>query len=82
MIEMNRLHSLEQIESERARLERKAHKQEQALNTELQSLRTTWQARWAKVQRFGNIMSLIMPKVGQGTIALTLLSRIVKHFRR
>lgn len=82
MIEMNSLHSLEQIESERVRLERKARKQEQALSTELGSMRKLWQTRWAKVQRFGNIMSLIMPKLGQGTIVLTLLSRVFRHFRK
>lgn len=82
MIDMNSLHSLDQIESERVRLERKARKQEQALNAELSDVRKLWQARWAKVQRFGNIMSLIMPKIGQGTIALTLLSRVFRHFRK
>ena len=82
MIEMNSLHSLEQIENERVRLERKARKQEQVLSTELGSVRKLWQTRWAKVQRFGNIMSLIMPKLGQGTIALTLLSRVFRYFRK
>lgn len=82
MIEMNNLHSLDQIERERVRLERKARKQEQALGTELKAVRKVWQGRWERVQWFGNIMSLIAPKIGAGTIGLTLLGRLVSHFRK
>ncbi len=82
MTDLSRLHTLEQIAAERARLEQRAAKQAQDIERNTRSLRKLWQSRWTKVERFGSILSLIMPKVGQGTLALTLLSRLVRHFRK
>ncbi len=82
MTDLSRLHTLEQIAAERARLEQRATQQAQGIERETRSLRKLWQSRWAKVERFGNILGMIMPKVSQGTLAITLLSRLFRRFRK
>lgn len=81
MTDLSQLRTLEQIATERAVLERRAKKQEAALEQETRSLRRMWQSRWSKVERFGSILGMLMPKVSQGTLALTLLSRLIRRFR-
>lgn len=82
MTDLSRLRTLEQLEAEQARLEQQADKQLQGLADDTQTIRRTWQKRMAGVERFANIMSLVLPKVGQGTIVVTLLSRLFRRFRR
>ncbi len=36
----------------------------------------------AGVERFANIMSLVLPKVGQGTLLVTLFTRLFRRFRK
>mgnify|MGYP006913125691 CR=1 FL=1 len=82
MTDLSRLRTIEQLEAEQARLEQQADKQLQGLASDTQTIRRTWQKRMAGVERFANIMSLVLPKVGQGTIVVTLLSRLFRRFRR
>ena len=82
MTDLSRLRTIEQLEAEQARLEQQADKQLQGLSSDTQTIRRTWQKRMAGVERFANIMSLVLPKVGQGTIVVTLLSHLFRRFRR
>lgn len=82
MTDLSRLRTIEQLEAEQARLEQQADKQLQGLASDTQTIRRTWQKRMAGVERFANIMSLVLPKVGQGTIVVTLLSRLFRRFRK
>ena len=82
MTDLSRLRTIEQLEAEQARLEQQADKQLQGLASDTQTIRRTWQKRMAGVERFANIMSLVLPKVGQRTIVVTLLSRLFRRFRR
>ena len=82
MTDLSRLRTLEQLEAEQARLEQQADKQLQGLASDTQTIRRTWQKRMAGVERFANMMSLVLPKVGQGTIVVTLLSRLFRRFRK
>lgn len=82
MTDWNQLRSVEQIAAERARLQKKADQQAQNLLKDTHEIRQTWQKRAAGVERFANMMSLVMPKIGRGTVLLTILTRIFRRFRR
>ncbi len=82
MTDLSRLRTIEQLEAEQARLERQADKQLQGLVRNTQTIRRTWQKRMAGVERFANIMSLVLPKVGQGTLLVTLFTRLFRRFRK
>ncbi len=82
MTDLSRLRTIEQLETEQARLERQADKQLQGLVRDTQIIRRIWQKRMAGVERFTNIMSLVLPKVGQGTLLVTLLTRLFRRFRK
>lgn len=79
MTDLSRLRTLEQLEAEQARLEQQADKQLQGLVRDTQTIRRTWQKRMAGVERFANIM---LPKVGQGTLLVTLFTRLFRRFRK
>lgn len=82
MTDLSRLRTLKQLETERLRLERQADKQLQGLAADTQAIRRTWQQRVAGVERFANILSLVLPKVGRGTLLVTLLTRIFRRFKK
>ena len=82
MTDLSRLRTIEQLEAEQARLERQADKQLQGLVRDTQTIRRTWQKRMAGVERFANIMSLVLPNVGQGTLLVTLFTRLFRRFRK
>ncbi len=82
MTDLSRLRTLEQLEAEQARLEQQADKQLQGLANDTQTIRRTWQKRMAGVERFANIMSLVLPKVGKGTLLVSLLNRLFRRFRK
>lgn len=82
MTDLSRLRTIEQLEAEQARLEQQADKQLQGLVRDTQTIRRIWQKRMAGVERFANIMSLVLPKVGQGTLLVTLFTRLFRRFTK
>ena len=82
MTDLSKLRSLEQIEQERMRLENQAYRQTKQIENGTASIRKTWQGRMDKIGRFTNILGMLMPKVGQGTVVLTLLTRLFRRFRK
>lgn len=82
MTDLSRLRTIEQLEAEKSRLEQQADKQLQGLVRDTQTIRRIWQKRMAGVERFADIMSLVLPKVGRGTVLLTILTRIFRKFKK
>lgn len=82
MTDLSRLRTIEQLEAEQARLEQQADKQLQGLVRDTQTIRRTWQKRMAGVERFANIMSLVLPQIGRGTLLVTLFTRLYRRFRK
>ena len=82
MTDLSRLRTIEQLEAEKSRLEQQADKQLQGLVRDTQTIRRIWQKRMAGVERFADMMSLVLPKVGQGTLLVTLFTRLYRRFRK
>lgn len=82
MTDLSRLRTIEQLEAEKSRLEQQADKQLQGLVRDTQTIRRIWQKRMAGVERFADMMSLVLPQIGRGTVLLTILTRIFRKFKK
>lgn len=82
MTDLSRLRSVGQLQAERIRLEQQAQQQRNSIEQETRAIRQTWRTRLQRVDRFADIMSLLLPKVGQGTLLIALLSKLHSRFRK
>lgn len=82
MTDLSRLRSVGQLQAERMRLEQQAQQQRNCIEQETRTIRRTWRTRLQHVDRFADTMSLLLPKVGQGTLLIALLSKLRSRFRK
>ena len=82
MTDLSRLRSVGQLQAERMRLEQQAQQQRHRIEQETRTIRRTWRTRLQRVDRFADTMSLLLPKVGHGTLLIALLSKLRSRFRK
>lgn len=82
MTDLSRLRSVNQLQAERSRLEQQAQQQRNRIEQDARTIRLTWRTRLQRIDRFADIMSLLLPKVGQGTLLVALLSKLRNRFRK
>ena len=82
MTDLSRLRSVGQLQAERMRLAQQAQQQRHSIEQETRTIRRTWRTRLQRVDRFADTMSLLLPKVGHGTLLIALLSKLRSRFRK
>lgn len=82
MTDLSRIHSLEQIAAERARLEQKAQTQARTLEGDIDAVRRIWQSRFSRVRRLANIFSFLSPGFCRTNLPGTLLMRLLRPLIR
>lgn len=83
MIDFNRLHTLEDVQAERMRLEQSVAQQQGKVQHDIRTIQSTWHSRASIARRVMNVLGYIIPKPSNQTILGVLSSALIARiFRR